>query len=230
MVPAIGSNGVHASLCSSRKLHIWELQQEYIERINPPRRLDEALVPQASLHSERQATYKATQSAAAEFVRAAILQRNDAVVDEDADKLFLPSGTDHLLDVGSRRERHGPAGAVAVGLGRRLDGRVGQRGGGVVQAHGAENAGHVAGAFVSNRGLGAPALSRGGGSPGTYLSCEKSANRTCPLPIGKVALDASRVWLTLVWSWTGLPVKRAISSFVNPTPCVGPSALPLPLP
>lgn len=45
-------------------------------------------------------------------------------------------------------------------------------------------------------------------------------------PSGKVADEASRVRLVLVLSTTGLLVKRAMSSFVKPTPWVGPSGLP----
>jgi hypothetical protein len=56
------------------------------------------------------------------------------------------------------------------------------------------------------------------------LSWEKSAYSL--RPSGKVVLDVSRVVLVVVWSATGCEVRRAMSSFVKPTPWVGPRGLP----
>lgn len=56
------------------------------------------------------------------------------------------------------------------------------------------------------------------------LSWEKSAYKgRCR---GKVALLASRVVFVVVWSLTGVEVRRAMSSFAKPTPWVGPRGLP----
>jgi hypothetical protein len=56
------------------------------------------------------------------------------------------------------------------------------------------------------------------------LSWEKSAYSLRPR--GKVVFEVSMVLLVVVWSSTGLFVRRAMSSFVKPTPWVGPSGLP----
>ena len=56
------------------------------------------------------------------------------------------------------------------------------------------------------------------------LSWEKSAYSLRPR--GKVVLEVSRVLLVVVWSLTGWFVRRAMSSFVKPTPWVGPRGLP----
>lgn len=64
------------------------------------------------------------------------------------------------------------------------------------------------------------------------LSWLKSANKGYAFPTGKVdmGLSSSNVWLTEVWSFTAVPVRRAMSSFTYPTPWVGPRAFPGPKP
>jgi hypothetical protein len=107
--------------------------------------LNKALVPVATSPSKRQAVDEITQSASPQRVCIAVLQRDDAVVDQDSHELFsFRPTTRHLLKVSAGCKRDRPARAVAGRLGRGLNRGVGERRRGVVQANSAEDVGQVA--------------------------------------------------------------------------------------
>ncbi len=84
----------------------------------------ETLIPMATVLSKHQAVHEVDECAPAKLVRITVLQWNHTVIDNDPDELLSHTAAGHLLEVGSRSKRHGPAYAVASRLRRWLDGRV----------------------------------------------------------------------------------------------------------